>query len=166
MRFAGLLLGIALVVGCGKGGGAATTTTVKMDTPRATADGLVKAVSERNANLAVSLLPPAELVKASFDCPEDQLNKAIQAKRESAAKEMADAPKGLAVDIAAFDKSGTQEKQLRIGDTWEGCKAKALVTVHASKIDLRMTQDGKTEFDGETWTFLKLGDDPKWYLFR
>jgi hypothetical protein len=41
-----------------------------------------------------------------------------------------------------------------------------MVTVHVSKVDLRVTQDGKTDFDGQTWTFLKFGEEPKWYLYQ
>jgi hypothetical protein len=166
MRVVGVLL-VAMATGaCGKGGGAAATTTVNMESPRGTADGLVKAFGEHNANLAASLLPTPELLKASFECPEDQLVKAVQARRERATKEIGEAPKGVTMEIAAFDKSGSGERQLRVGDQWEGCKAKAGVTVHTSKVDLRLTQDGKVEFDGETWTFLKFGDEPKWYYFR
>lgn len=163
MRYVQILLAVGLTAGC-KGGAPAATATINMETPRGTADGLLTAFGKRDAKLAVSLLPPVDQLKASFDCPEDQLVKGVTQKAESATKDMDSVPKGANIEIAQFDKSGSSDKQLRTGDEWEGCKAKKTVTLHIAKVDLRVTQDGKTDFSNQTWTFLKFGDEPKWYL--
>ncbi len=166
MRFGVVVFAMGLGVGCGKKDGAeGNSAPVNMETPRGTADGIVRAFNEKNPNLAVSLLPPVDLVKKTFDCPADELAKRLQQNKDGAAKAIGGGAGGT-MDIAAFDKSGTTEKQLRVGDDFQGCKVKALVTVHESKIDFRMTKDGKVDFDGETWTFLKFGDEAKWYYFR
>src|SRR5262245_17349058 len=115
MRIATIFVAGILAAGGGKGGAPTEATTVNMETPRGTADGLLKAFAERNANLAVSLLPPADLLKAKFDCPGDELVKMVQQRKESAAKDVGAAPKGMTMEIAAFDKSGSSDKQLRTG---------------------------------------------------
>jgi hypothetical protein len=160
---AGVVLALALA-GCGKKTPEAPAATpVKMENPRATADTLVAAYQQRNPELAVALLPPESLLRSSFDCPEDQLVKRVAKDKETAPGVFA---KARPREIAAFDKSGTEHQQLRVGDEWRGCKAKAVIDVHNSKMDLRITEDGKTEFESETWTFLKFSEDPNWYYIR
>jgi hypothetical protein len=164
-RLALALLALATVA-CGKKEAPTAAPRYAMDTPRATAEAIVLAFKERSADIALALLPPDELIRKHFDCPEDGMVKAVAARRANAPKNFAAAPKDLVVELGAFDKSGSSDQQLRVGDEFEGCKAKALATVHKSKVDLRITQGGNTRFDEETWTFLKLGDAPKWYSFR
>jgi hypothetical protein len=165
MRVAWIVLAVGLVAGC-KGSAPAAAAAVKMETPRGTADGLLTAFAGRDGKLAATLLPPEDLLKASFDCPDDKLVKDVNERRANTPKEMEGIPKGATVEIAQFDKSGSSDKQLRTGDEWEGCKTKKMVTVHLAKVDLRVTQDGKTDFSSQTWTFLKFGDEPKWYLVK
>ncbi len=152
-------------LGCGKSA-PPPPAPITMDSPRATADQLLRAFRERSAQIALALLPPDDLLKKSFDCPNDELVSAVKARRDRAPKDFGEVPKDMTIEIGTFDKSGSGDSQLRAGDPFQGCKAKGLINVHTSKVDLRLTKDGKTEFDSETWTFLKFGDDAKWYYFR
>jgi hypothetical protein len=162
--FAALAL-VGAAAACGKTETKAAPT-INMETHRGTADALMTAFAQRDAKLAVSLLPPADMLKAHFDCPGDQLVKEVQQRAERATKDITEVPKGVVMEIAAYDKSGSATKQLRAGDEFQGCKAKSPVTVHDSRIDLRTSQDGKTEFAAETFTFLKFGDEPKWFYLH
>jgi hypothetical protein len=161
----GLIAGVALVtgvVGCGKGGTAGPPP--KTDTPRAVADGIMQAFKDRSAAEAVALLPTEDQLKAAFDCP--QVLDRLKSRKDSADKDFAQAPKDMTIELGGFDKFGTEDKLIKAGQDWDGCKVNAPVTVHTSKLVLRMTKDGKTDFDNETWTFLKFGDEEKWYYFK
>ena len=159
------ILAVGLVA-CSKKDAPKAAATVNMETPRGTADGLVLAFQERSAARALSTLPPDDVIKKNFDCPNDELVRIVKARRDIAPKNFAEGPKDMAVDIGAFDKSGSTDQQLRAGDIYEGCKAKGLVSIHNAKIDLRVTKDGQTNFEESTWTFIRFGDEPKWYYLR
>jgi hypothetical protein len=165
MRLAVSILAVGLVA-CAKKEAPKPAPTVNMETPRGTADGLILAFQERSPQVALSTLPPDEVIRKNFDCPNDELVRIVKSRRDIAPKNFGEVPKGMTIDIGAFDKSGSSDQQLRAGDVYEGCKAKELVSVHNAKIDLRVTGDGKTKFEESTWTFMKFGDEPKWYYLR
>jgi hypothetical protein len=156
-----LALGLA---GCGKGGESGTAPPPpKMDTPRATADAVAQAFKARSGKLAAALMPSDDQLKQAFGCPANELVTRLTGKRASAAKDFEKVPADMGVAVGEFDKQGTVEKLYKAGETYEGCKVKAPVTVHKSRLELAITKDGKVDYDGETWTFLKLAGDDKWY---
>ena len=164
MRTLGLAMVLAAAAAaCGKGEGPALTTSVKMDTPRAVADGVMLATKERNPKLAATLLAPEATVRAHFDCPDDTFAKRVAAKRGKLDAEFGQAPADTVVEIAKFDKLGTQERQLRKGDTLEGCTAKGLIKSHDAKLELRATKGDKAEFRDESWLLVQFGEEPTWY---
>jgi hypothetical protein len=163
------ILAVGLAVGlcaCGKKEAPKAVPAVNMETPRGTADGLILAFQERSTPIALSTLPPDDVIKKNFDCPNDELVRIVKSRRDVAPKNFGEAPKDMTIDIGAFDKSGSSDQQLRPGDVFEGCKAKTLISIHNAKIDLRVTKDGQTKFEESTWTFLKFGEEPKWYYLR
>ena len=164
-RLAVSMLAMGLVA-CAKKEAAKAAPAVNMETPRGTADGLILAFQERSAAIALSVLPPDDVIKKNFDCPNDELVRIVKSRRDVAPKNFGEAAKGMTVDIGAFDKSGSSDQQLRVGDVFEGCKAKGLISIHQAKIDLRTTRDGQTNFEESTWTFIKFGDEPRWWYLR
>jgi hypothetical protein len=158
----GMALVVVCVVGCDKGGSKGPAP--KIDTPRGVADGIMQAFKDRSAAEAVALLPSEDQLKQTFDCP--QMLDRLKQRKDSADKDFTQAPKDMTIELGAFDKFGTEEKLYKVNQEVDGCKVKAPVTVHTSKLELRMTKDGKTDFDNETWTFLKFGDEEKWYYFK
>ena len=153
---------VLLVMGCAKSA-PPLTASVKMDTPRAVADGAMLAYKERNPKLAGTLLLSDELIKKHLECPDDSLVKRIATRRAKLDQEFGQPPADTVIEIAGFDKLGSKEQQLRNGDAFEGCKARGLIKSHNSRLELRLTKGEKAEFRDETWLFAQLGDDPTWY---
>lgn len=156
-------LAVVLVAGCGKGSGPAVTGSVKMDSPRAVADGMMLAYKEHNPKLAGTLIVSDELLKKHLACPDDSLAKRVAARRAKLDAEFGQPPADTVIELAKFDKLGTKERQLRNGDEFEGCKAKGLIKSHSSRVELRLTKGGRTEFDDDSWLFAQLGEEPTWY---
>ncbi len=156
---------LVLTLGCGKDGGGGAPLPPKMDSPRATADAVAKAFGERSPQQALALMPTPELLKKHFECPDDSLGKRLTGKRDGAAKEFEKVPADMAIRVGEFDKQGTEEKLYKAGETYQGCKVLAPVTAHKSRLELHITKGGKTDYDGETWLFLKFGEEEKWYFF-
>jgi hypothetical protein len=163
MRHLGLVVAIFAAVGCDGNKAPSLTASVKMDSPRAVADGVMLAIKERNPKLAGTLLAPEDTIRKQLDCPDDSLAKRIAAKRARLDAEFGGAPGDTVVEIAKFGKLGSGEQQLRKGDTVEGCTAKGLAKWHRSKIELRSTKGGAAAFEDQLWLFLQFGEEPTWY---
>lgn len=163
MRTLGLATVLAVAAACSKDQGPPLTTAVKMDSPRAVADGMMLATRERNPKLAATLLAPEDKLRANLECPADELAKRVAAKRAKLDADFGQAPKDTVLEIAKFDKLGWQERQLRKGDGLEGCAAKGLLKSHLTKVELRATTGDKTEFRDDSWLFVQFGDEPTWY---
>jgi hypothetical protein len=165
MRTAGIALaaGCAAALACDGNKAPPLTASVKMDSPRAVADGVMLAIKERNPALAGTLLAPEETIRKQLDCPDDGLAKRIAAKRARLAAEFGEPPSDTVVEIAKFDKHGSSDQQLRKGDAVEGCTTKGLAKIHRSKIELRSSKGGAAAFEDQLWLFLQFGDEPSWY---
>jgi hypothetical protein len=163
MKTMALVVALLGAVGCKSGSEVPQTASVKMDSPRATAEGVLLAIKEHNAKLGASLYVTDEQLKKHLDCPDDALAKRAAAKRAAADKDFGEAPKDVVVELAKFDKIGTEDVELRRGDAFEGCKVKGTLKRHKSKLELRSTKEGKTEFNDDAWTFVQFGEEPGWY---
>jgi hypothetical protein len=121
------------------------------------------ATRQQNPKLACTMLAPEDTIRKHLECPDDALAKRVAARRPRLDAEIGKAPKETLVEIARFDKHGTQERQLRRGDTLEGCTAKGLIQTHLSKVELRATTGDKAEFRDDTWLFVQFGEELTWY---
>jgi hypothetical protein len=163
MRHAiGVVMGVALVVGgCGAAGGGPGFESAEAGA-RAVADGF----TSKDATIAERLLPPEELLKAHFDCPEDQLVKQRQKRLADWPQELAKAPAGMKMEVTGFiDDQASSETLARDAD-YKGCKVKEAVTVKKIKAELKVTVEGKVEDEDEGFTFVKFGDEERWYFFK
>lgn len=156
----------ALTLGaCGKGdGGGPASEPPKMETPKASAQSVTAAFKARSGPQALAIMPTAELLKKSFDCPGDELGKQLAGARDRVPKEFVQVPADMDVALGQFDKQGTEETVYKPGETFEGCKVKEAVTVHKSRLELQISKGGKTEYQNKTWRFFKFGTEEKWYF--
>jgi hypothetical protein len=165
MKPASWMVAVVLALGaCGKSADGPASEPPKMETPKASATWLAKAINDRKAAAGLALLPSDDAVRKALDCPGDEIVKRLTEQRAKAPKDFEKLPPDTTVALGAFDKEGTEEKILKPGETYEGCKTKIMVTVHKARLELQFTKGGKTDYDGETWTFLKFGEEEKWYF--
>ncbi len=162
----GLVLILSLLVAaCGgekkdSAGGAATT-------PKAAAELLAKSMSTGDLAAARSLIPPADKLAEAFECPGDRMAEQTKRDYDKVSEELAEIKEDkVTLAVGEFDKEGSKTLNLKPGDEHEGCKVKAPVTVHISKVTLSITHDGKTKPDGETWSFYQFGGDKNWYFMK
>lgn len=165
MRITGIALAAccAAALGCDWKKAPPLTASVKMDSPRAVADGVMLAIKERNPKLAGTLLAPEDTIRKNLDCPDDSLAKRVAAKRARLDAEFGQPPSDTVVELAKFDKLGSGEQQLRKGYPVEGCTAKGLAKWHRSKLELRSTKGGAAAFEDQSWLFLQFGEDGTWF---
>jgi len=160
------LVALPLALGaCGKSGDKAAPPPPKMDTPKDSAGEIVKALQEREPKLALAVLVTDDLINQTFECPGGELIKRLTTTRNDVPRRLEKLDKTATVRLGEFDKDGTEEKVLKPGETFEGCKVKATVTVHKSRLELEVTKDGKINYHREAWHFLRFGDEEKWYFF-
>lgn len=156
----GVLMGVALVAaGCGAGGPG-------YESPEAGAKAIAEAFSSKNEKAAENLLPPEELLKAHFDCPEDQLVKKRQKRLADWPAELAKAPAGMKMEVTGFDAEKSSTETLAKDADYNGCKVKEPVTVQKIKAKLKITVEGKVEEENEGFAFAKFGDKNRWYFFK
>ena len=144
---------------CGGGSG--------LGSPKAAAETLVAAMTSGDGDKAVSVLPPQEALEAYFDCGgEGGVIERIAKRRERMRKEAAGMKaEKVEMSVGAFDLEGSETKTYKIGEEFKGCKLKQDLEVHTAKLTLRVKEgDAAPKDDGETWTFLKLGDS--WFFTK
>lgn len=151
---------LALVAsGCDSGGPG-------FESPEAAAKGMAEGFSNKDAKMGERLLPPEDLLKAHFDCPDDKMVKSRQKRLAQWPEELAKAPAGMKMAVGAIDAAASKTDTLAKDADYEGCKVKAPVTIRELKLTLKITVDGKDKDDGETWRFVKFGDKERWYNFK
>jgi hypothetical protein len=161
MRLAPLALLPVLVLGACKGGD--SLPPAKMDTARSTADSVAAAFKAKSAAGLDALLPTAEQLAKVVDCDTAAV---VQKLKDKVEQDLKDVPDGTTVEIGVFDKFGTEDRQLKVGDDWDGCKVKTPFTIHRSKVELHLLHDNKTDFKDVLMPFAQLPDDPKFYYLR
>ena len=140
---------------------------IEITTPRAAADALAKAFTDKDAEAAVALLLPAEEIERAFTCADKSMAAIFARKRQDIPGEFAK-PKsrGITMKIGAFDRDGSKTETFGKGEMLRTCKVKVPVTLHTSVLTLQITRDGKTKDDKETWRFIKIGDADRWWYYQ
>lgn len=155
---ASLLFVLAPLAACGGG--------PSLESPRAVAETMARAMTAGDVELAMATLPPVAALEAHFDCPpEASLVERRDRNASRIGRSLSDEDAaGIEVAIAAFDLEGSKSEAIGVGETWRGCTAKKTVRVHTSRLTLKLTRGGEVDDDGETWVFVEL--DGQWYFGR
>jgi len=150
----------SLLLACGGGG---------KDSPRVVAEAVIAAMAAHDGGGVGALMPSASALGAAIDCTgaeQDLVEQLERAKAKNAKRMARDAEKmaGVTLALKDFDLEGSSDKELAVGDPFEGCKVVKPFTVHRSKLTVTMTKDGATKDDRDSWTFIRL--DGAWYFAK
>jgi hypothetical protein len=158
----GVLMGAALVAGCGAAAGGPG-----FESPEAGAKAMAEAFSNKDEKFPEKSVPSEEQLKAHFDCPEDQLVKGRKERIDGWPKELARIPaSGIKMEVAGFEDDKASSETLAKDAEYRGCKVKEPVTLKKIKAKLKITVEGKTEEENEGFTFVEFGDKDRWFYFK
>lgn len=133
--------------------------------PRTVADVVVKALDQGDVPGFLAVLPSEDQLGEAFDCGHaDTLRAALRRRLDDLRAELeARREAHFRTRISAWDEAGSETVELAPGDVFQGCAARAAVTVHRSRLTLTRTRGGRNDNARETWTFLRFEPDGPWY---